>query len=281
MGNSLTGHRSLIVGGSSGIGLAAAQLLLSEGATVTITGRHAEKLEAAAASLKPVAAAGGGKLQWMTCDVMRGDAVRQAVELAEGGERLHSVVAVPGGGGFRPVLGYADDAFSAEIEQNIRPQYLVLKYAGLAMVRGGGGSIVAISSTAAHFSNRYLAAYCAAKAAVEQMVRVAADELGEKNIRVNAVCPGLTKSDSTGGMFDNQALIDRFLDQQPLRRPGEADDQARAIRFLIGPESSWVTGQCLIVDGGHTLRAFPDMKDIVSAVVGEEVFAAIDRGEAV
>jgi NAD(P)-dependent dehydrogenase (short-subunit alcohol dehydrogenase family) len=82
-------------------------------------------------------------------------------------------------------------------------------------------------------------------------------------------------------MFDNQALIDRFLDQQPLRRPGEADDQARAIRFLIGPESSWVTGQCLIVDGGHTLRAFPDMKDIVSAVVGEEVFAAIDRGEAV
>jgi NAD(P)-dependent dehydrogenase (short-subunit alcohol dehydrogenase family) len=281
MGTSLTGHRSLIVGGSSGIGLATAQLLLSEGATVTITGRHAEKLEAAAASLQAVAAAGGGKLQWIPCDVMRGDAVREAVALAEGGERLHSAVAVPGGGGFRPVLGYADDAFSAEIEQNIRPQYLVLKYAGLAMVRGGGGSIVAISSTAAHFSNRYLSAYCAAKAAVEQLVRVAADELGEKNIRVNAVCPGLTKSDSTGGMFANQALIDRFLDQQPLRRPGEADDQARAVRFLVGPESSWITGQCLIVDGGHTLRAFPDMKDIVASIIGEEVFAAIDRGEAV
>jgi NAD(P)-dependent dehydrogenase (short-subunit alcohol dehydrogenase family) len=281
MGTSLAGHRSLIVGGSSGIGLATAQLLLSEGATVTITGRHAEKLEAAAASLQPVAEAAGGKLQWIPCDVMSGAAVRKAVELAEGGERLHSAVAVPGGGGFRPVLGYADDAFSAEIEQNIRPQYLVLKYAGLAMVRGGGGSIVAISSTAAHFSNRYLSAYCAAKAAVEQLVRVAADELGEKNIRVNAVCPGLTKSDSTGGMFSNQGLIDRFLDQQPLRRPGEADDQARAVRFLIGPESSWVTGQCLIVDGGHTLRAFPDMKDVVAAMLGDEVFAAIDRGEAV
>jgi NAD(P)-dependent dehydrogenase (short-subunit alcohol dehydrogenase family) len=281
MSKSLTGHRSLIVGGSSGIGLAAAQLLLSEGATVTITGRHAEKLEAAAASLQSIAAAGGGKLQWMPCDVMSGAGVRKAVELAEGGERLDSAVAVPGGGGFRPVLGYSDDAFSAEIEQNIRPQYLVLKYAGLAMVRGGGGSIVAISSTAAHFSNRYLSAYCAAKAAVEQLVRVAADELGEKNIRVNAVCPGLTKSDSTNGMFANQELIDRFLDQQPLRRPGEADDQARAIRFLIGPESSWVTGQCLIVDGGHTLRAFPDMKDIVAAIIGNDVFAAIDRGEAV
>jgi NAD(P)-dependent dehydrogenase (short-subunit alcohol dehydrogenase family) len=111
------------------------------------------------------------------------------------------------------------------------------------------------------------------------MVRVAADELGEKNIRVNAVCPGLTKSDSTGGMFANQPLIDRFLDQQPLRRPGEADDQARAIRFLVGKESSWVTGQCLIVDGGHTLRAFPDMKDIVTAMLGPEKFAALDRGE--
>jgi NAD(P)-dependent dehydrogenase (short-subunit alcohol dehydrogenase family) len=281
MTHSLAGHRSLIVGGSSGIGLATAQLLLSEGATVTITGRNADKLEAAAGSLQSLATSSGGRLQWTSCDVMSGDSVRKAVALAEGGERLHSAVAVPGGGGFRPVLGYPDDAFSAEIEQNIRPQYLVLKYAGLAMVRGGGGSIVAISSTAAHFSNRYLAAYCAAKAAVEQMVRVAADELGEKNIRVNAVCPGLTRSDSTGGMFANQALIDRFLDQQPLRRPGEADDQARAVRFLVGPESSWVTGQCLIVDGGHTLRAFPDMKDIVAALLGDEVFAAIDRGEAV
>lgn len=281
MGTLLTGHRSLIVGGSSGIGLATARLLLAEGATVTITGRHADKLEAAASSLQSVADASGGKLQWTACDVMSGAAVRNAVELAEGGERLHSAVAVPGGGGFSPVLGYADDAFSAEIDQNIRPQYLILKYAGLAMVRGGGGSIVAISSTAAHFSNRYLAAYCAAKAAIEQLVRVAADELGEKNIRVNAVCPGLTRSDSTAGMFANRALIDRFLDQQPLRRPGEADDQARAVRFLVGPESSWITGQCLIVDGGHTLRAFPDMKDIVSAVLGEEVFAAIDRGEPV
>lgn len=277
----LAGHRALIAGGSSGIGLATAELLLAEGATVTITGRNVEKLQAAAKSLEVVAKAGGGTIQWIGCDVMNGAEVRQAVAFAEGGLRLDSAVAVPGGGQFRPVLGYPDDLFSAEVEQNVRPQYLVLKYAGLAMVRGGGGSIVAISSTAASFSNRYLSAYCAGKAAVEQLVRVAADELGEKNIRVNAVGPGLTNTEATGGMFLNDAVVRRFLDQQPLGRPGQAIDQARAIRFLVGPESTWITGQCLNVDGGHTLRAFPDLKDVVRATLGDEVFAAIDRGEAV
>lgn len=276
----LAGHRSLIVGGSTGIGYATAELLLTEGATVTIAGRSEEKLRAAAEALGAAATAGGGSLRWVACDVMNGDDVRRAVDVAEGGKRLDSAVAVPGGGQFRPVLAYPDDLFSAEVDMNVRPQYLVLKYAGLAMVRGGGGSIVAISSTAASFSNRYLSAYCAGKAAVEQLVRVAADELGEKNIRVNAIAPGLTRTEATADMVDNPDLLDRFLSQQPLRRPGQPSDQARAIRFLVGPESSWVTGQCLKVDGGHTLRCFPDCKDVVTATLGAEIFAKIDRGEA-
>ena len=275
----LTGHRTLIIGGGSGIGYASAELLLEEGATVTIAGRNEDKLRAASDRLDGVAAPPGSAIARPGCDVMQGADVRRAVEVAEGGIRLHSAVTVPGGGHFRPVLGYPDDLFSAELEQNVRPQYLVLKYAGLAMVRGGGGSIVAISSTAAQFSSRYLASYCAGKAAVEQLVRVAADELGEKNIRVNAVGPGLTRTDATEGMFANEALIERFLDQQPLRRTGEPLDQARAIRFLVGPESSWITGQCLTVDGGHTLRSFPDCRDVAASIVGAEVFAAADRGE--
>jgi len=277
----LAGHRSLIVGGGSGIGYATAELLLSEGATVTIAGRSAEKLQVAADKLAALADANGGAIQWVSCDVMNGADVRKAVEIAEGGIKLDSAVTVPGGGHFRPVLGYPDDLFSAEVDMNIRPQYLVLKYAGLAMVRAGGGSIIAVSSTAAKFSSRYLASYCAGKAAVEHLVRVAADELGAKNIRVNAVGPGLTRTDATEGMFANTALIERFLAQQPLHRAGEAVDQARAIRFLAGPESSWITGQCLTVDGGHTLRSFPDCRDVAMSILGEEVFAAADRGEVI
>ncbi len=112
-------------------------------------------------------------------------------------------------------------------------------------------------------------------------MRVAADELGEKNIRVNAVGPGLTNTDATAGMFANAGLMERFLDQQPLRRGGTAPDQAQAIRFLVGPESSWITGQCLTVDGGNTLRSFPDCRDVAESIIGSEIFAATDRGEVV
>ena len=186
--------------------------------------------------------------------------------------------AIPGGGNYCPILAYDDDRFADEVAQNVRPQFLVLKYAGLAMVRSGGGSIVAISSTAAIMSSPYLAAYCAGKAAVDQMVRVAADELGELRVRVNAVRPGLTRTAATGGLF-KAPLFDKFLAEQPLKRGGDVEDIAQAVRFLAGPESSWVTGQCLTVDGGHTIRKFPDLTDLARSIAGEQVWSAVRRGE--
>jgi NAD(P)-dependent dehydrogenase (short-subunit alcohol dehydrogenase family) len=213
------------------------------------------------------------------CDATLRDDVRAAVAFASDGEGLDSAVAVPGGGGYSPVLAYDDDGFMADIDTNLRPAFLVLKYAGLDMVRSGGGSIVAVSSTAAVMSSPYLAAYCAAKAAVDQLVRVAADELGRHGVRVNAIRPGLTATDATEGMVGQQVLMARFLAEQPLARRGEASDQGQLVRFLAGPESAWMTGQSITLDGGHTLRRFPDMEDLARQVAGEEVFAAVERGE--
>jgi NAD(P)-dependent dehydrogenase (short-subunit alcohol dehydrogenase family) len=150
----------------------------------------------------------------------------------------------------------------------------LLRWAGEAMIRNGSGSFVAISSTAAVFSARYLSAYCAGKAAVDQLVRVAADELGQHGIRVNSVQPGLTRTASTAGSFRNPAMMAAFLEQQPIPRHGEVDDIAHAVRYFAGPESSWTTGQLLTVDGGHTLRAFVDyaqllpIPDVRAAVLG-------------
>ncbi|HZP27318.1 MAG TPA: SDR family oxidoreductase [Acidimicrobiia bacterium] len=256
----LDGRRALVIGGGSGIGLGSARLLARDGAAVTIAGRTEDKLRGAQESL----ASEGLSVEYTVCDVLDAASVRAAVDAASDAERrLHIAVVVPGGGSVKPVLLFDDDEFDREVLQNTRPIFLVLKYAGHAMLRAGSGSFVAISSTAAVFSCQYLSSYCAGKAAVDQLVRVAADELGRYNIRVNSVQPGLTRTPTTERMFANQTMVDAFLAQQALQRSGEVDDIAHAVRYFAGPESSWTTGQLLTVDGGHTLRAFVDYAQLV------------------
>jgi NAD(P)-dependent dehydrogenase (short-subunit alcohol dehydrogenase family) len=256
----LAGQRAIVVGGGSGIGLGSARLLARDGAAVTLAGRTEQKLKDAAAGM----AAEGWAVEWVRCDALDGASVAAAVDAASDAERrLHIAVVVPGGGSISPVLLYGDDQFSEEVDRNVRPVYLLLKHAGRAMVRAGSGSFVAISSTAADFSARYLASYSAGKAAVDQLVRVAADELGELGVRVNSVRPGMTRTPATAGAFANRPMMAAFLAGQPIARHGEVDDVARAVRYLAGPESGWVTGQHLAVDGGHTLRAFVDYAELL------------------
>ncbi len=273
----LTGLRALVVGGGSGIGLASARLLAADGARVTLAGRTLSKLEDAATGLRD--ALPGAEIGVSVCDVLIGDDVRRAVDVAAGDGGLDIAVTVPGGGPYSPVLGYGDDDFDAAIRANVRPQFLAIKYAGSSMVRSGGGSIVAISSTVAVFPMPFDAGYAAGKTAVDMLVRIAADELGGANVRVNAVRPGLTATDTTKGLVGNDALRERFLEQQPIKRVGRPDDIAQAVRYFAGPESSWVTGQCLTVDGGHTLRRFPDLTDLARTVFGGDDFDAAMRGE--
>jgi NAD(P)-dependent dehydrogenase (short-subunit alcohol dehydrogenase family) len=260
MAGALDGLRAIVIGGGSGIGLGSARLLARDGATVTIAGRTESKLVATQAAL----ADDGLNVGYTVCDALDGTAVRAAVDAAsDDAGALHIAVVVPGGGSIRPVLLFDDDQFSAEVDLNVRPVYLLLKYAGRAMIRAGSGSFVAISSTAAVFSARYLASYSAGKAAVDQLVRVAADELGQYGIRVNAVQPGMTYTDTTAGAFANDTMMAAFRAGQALERHGAVDDQAQAVRYFAGPESGWTTGQLLTVDGGHTLRAFVDYAELI------------------
>jgi NAD(P)-dependent dehydrogenase (short-subunit alcohol dehydrogenase family) len=258
--NALAGQRAVVVGGGSGIGLGSARALARDGAVVTIAGRTEQKLVDATAAL----AEEGLDVAHVACDALDSASVQHAVDVASDDDRrLQICVVVPGLGAITPVLLFDDDDFSAQIDANVRPIYLFLKYAGQAMVRGGGGSFVAISSTAAVFSTKYLASYAAGKAAVDQLVRVAANELGELGVRVNSVQPGMTRTPGTARAFDNAEMMAAFLAEQPIARHGEVEDIAQAVRYFAGPESSWVTGQLLTVDGGNTLRSFIDYRNLI------------------
>ena len=260
MEQTLSGQHAIVIGGGSGIGLGSARLLARDGAHVTLAGRTEEKLRDARTML----AAEGLHVSYAVCDALDGASVAAAVETASDPERrLHIAVVVPGGGSITPVLLFGDDEFSEQVDKNVRPVYLLLKYAGRAMLRAGSGSFVAISSTAAVFSCRFIASYSAGKAAVDQLVRVAANELGQYGIRVNSVQPGMTHTPTTEAAFANPTMMEAFRAGQAIDRGGEVNDIAQAVRYFAGPESSWTTGQLLTIDGGHTLRAFPNYADII------------------
>jgi NAD(P)-dependent dehydrogenase (short-subunit alcohol dehydrogenase family) len=275
----LAGQAAVITGGGSGIGRATARLLATDGAHVVIAGRTAEKLERVAEELAPVAEEAGGSVRWRVTDAGVEDEVRDLVADAAGTTgRLDMAVAVVGGGGISPVLRYTVETLQRTFHNNIITTALLLKHAGGAMVRAGGGSFVAVSSMQAVQSAPMFAAYCGSKAGLEMYCKVAADELGAHGVRVNVVRPGFTRTDATVRMMNNQRVIDDYLVQQPLARTGEAEDIAGAIRYFLGPESTWTTGQCLSVDGGCTIRRFPDLTHMWEERLPDELAKAA-RGE--
>jgi NAD(P)-dependent dehydrogenase (short-subunit alcohol dehydrogenase family) len=267
----LAGARALVTGGGGGLGRAAARWLARDGAAVTLMGRTRRTLEEAAAEV--AAAARGGA----TVEVVVGDATVEADVAAAAAGRLDICVTTVGGGRNAPLLLLDRAMFLDDLDRNLVSAFLAIKHAAAAMAQTGG-SIVCVSSDAARLSWPYLASYCAAKAGLEALVRVAADELGHLGIRVNAVRPGLTRTARTeAGLLFRDEVLPRFLEQKALHRTGEPDDVAAGIRYLAGPESSWVTGQSFAIDGGHELHRATDLEFVARTLWGDE---AVDQARA-
>jgi NAD(P)-dependent dehydrogenase (short-subunit alcohol dehydrogenase family) len=127
-----------------------------------------------------------------------------------------------------------------------------------SMRAAGGGSIVNISSVAAARSGRWESAYSASKAGVDMLTRVAADEWGQYGIRVNSVLPGLIRTATASPLTEDGATREGFLRQTPLARLGEPADIARGVVFLLSADADFITGQCLCIDGGLSLRGLPE-----------------------
>ena len=267
----LDGQGALVTGGGSGIGLAAAKRLAADGAVVTICGRSKERLDAAIEEL-----GGAANAHAVTADVTVEEDVANAVAAAAAAAPLRIAVANAGGSSHMgPLVATGLDEFRATVEVNIVGTFLTIKHAAPELVRNGGGSIVAVSSIAAAVSHPYLGAYAVGKAGIDMLAKVAADELGRSNVRVNAVRPGLVDTELVAGIFATPEVLDSYLTQTPLGRAGNPDEIAELIRFLAGPESAWITGQAVGIDGGHSLRRGPDYTPFVEPAYGPDALRGI------
>jgi 7-alpha-hydroxysteroid dehydrogenase len=260
----LAGMGILVTGGGTGIGKACAAKMAADGAAVTICGRTEASLQAAAGEISAVAA-NGGSIQWITGDVTNeADVEAFIAKTAQPTGSVNAVVANAGGGGMPMPYGKLDtDEFMRVLNLNVVGTMLCMKHSIPLMQEAGGGSFVGMSSLAGHITHPYFHAYCAGKAGVEAMMRNAADEYGKDKIRFNAIRPGFVATEIMEGIPRDSEVYQSYIDNTPMNDVGQPEDIAELARFLIGPESRWITGQCINVDGGHCLRRGPDFSSFV------------------
>jgi NAD(P)-dependent dehydrogenase (short-subunit alcohol dehydrogenase family) len=247
------GRVGFVTGGGTGIGLACARAIVAGGGRVMLAARREDVLRAAVRELGPGA-------DCVRCDVTDEASVEAAVAATVerlGPLRLAVNSAAAGSGGF--LLDSATENFARAVETDLTGVYRCLRLEALAMRDAGGGSIVNISSIAGALTHPWMTAYCVCKAGVNMLTRCAADDLGPLGIRVNAVMPSLVDTPLVAMLTADAGVRAEYLRRIPLGRLGTPDDVARVVAALLSDECDWVTGQCLGVDGGHTLRQGPDL----------------------
>lgn len=241
----IQGQVAVVTGAGAGIGRAIAQTFAAAGASVMVSDLH---LEAAAAVAAEITAAGGLAAS-MACDVTQEDQLAALVSgtVARFG-KLTILVSNAGGGGPKPFDMPMSD-FRRAFDLNVFSLFRLAQLAAPEMEKAGGGTILAITSMAAENKNKRMAAYGSSKAATSHLVRNIAFDLGPRNIRVNGIAPGATRTDALNSVL-NPEIEEKMLSHTPIKRLGEPQDMANAALFLCSPAASWISGQILTVSGG-------------------------------
>jgi NAD(P)-dependent dehydrogenase (short-subunit alcohol dehydrogenase family) len=251
-GHQLDGKTALVTGGSSGIGLAAAQRLAAEGAHVFLTGRNQDSIDAAVATI-------GTGATGIRADVSNVDDLTVVADaIAARGQGLDVVFANAGGGEFTPLGEISAEQFSSVFLINVGGTLFTVQ--SMLPLLNHGASIILAGSTAASNGTPAFSIYAATKAAIRSFGRTWAAELIPRGIRVNTVIPGPIETPGLTGLApagQAQQLLDGEAAKVPMGRVGRPDELAAAVLFLASDQSSFMTGAELVIDGGQTDLKIP------------------------
>ncbi len=249
----LTGKVALVTGASKGMGKAMATGLAEHGAKVVISSRKMDQCEATAEEINNVC--GAQTAVAIACNIGYKEQLRRLVDRTH--EKLGPIDILLANAGVNPFYGsmsdIPDEAFDKIMTSNVKSNHWLCQMVAPDMIEKGAGSIMITSSTGAFSGSEVLGTYNISKLADIALVRNLALEWGPRGIRVNAICPGLIKTDFAKALWDNPEAARQANEQTPLRRLGEPEDLKGTAVFLASKASDYITGQAITVCGGTNM----------------------------
>ncbi len=248
----LTGKVAVVTGSGRGLGSYCAKALARAGAAVAVTSRNIDSLDGICSEIE----AAGGKVLPIELDVRDYDSIQNMADTVV--DKLGSLDILVNNAGCnirKPSEEVSWDDWNRVVDTNLRGPFFCAQAAAKKMIPKRKGRIINIGSVTSVFGYAGIAPYCASKGGVKQLSMSLADDWGIYGITVNCLAPGWFRTELNKVLYDSQEWVDYLSDRIPLKRPGQPHDLDGAVVFLASDASEYVTGQCILVDGGISTGA--------------------------